>query len=836
MRILYVEDNQIDVDLVEHILSRSAINSQLTHTSTIESAKKIIGKDLLLFDLILIDLGLPDGNGLELLQWIREKNFPLAVVILTGSGDQETALTALKSGADDYLVKDDAVKFTEENTSLSRTLESALTYFQRHNHFLSRPLNVLYAEHHLIDVDLTLRYLSKHAPNIHLTIADDSEQVLKLLPTSPEDKCKFDLLLLDYRLPTLDALQLTKELRQQRLLDIPIVLVSGQSSVDLAIQAQRLGINDYLVKHENYLLQLPSTLEKVFNESEVHRQQKKLKLAQVVFQNALEALVVTDMNGIIESVNPAYTTMTGYSAEEVIGNKISIVKSDKQDNAFYKQLWTQLTEEGHWQGEIWNRRKNGDDYPQLLTINTSYEQNNSPSHYVGVMTDITQIKNSEAHLQHLAHYDSLTDLPNRVLLQIQLQHALNLAKRTRDQLAVLFIDLDRFKNINDSLGHSYGDELLVSLSQRLLENLAVPDSLCRMGGDEFILIIENLRSPEEAAEMAQLIIKVLEQPFVLSEEHEVFVNASIGICLYPHDGKTSETLIKNADIAMYQAKQEGRNTYRFYTPELTDQVRQRLEMEAKLRRALTNEEFILHYQPQVESSSGLIIGCEALVRWQPKDHDLVSPAEFIPLAEETGLIVPIGKWVLNQACTQAKKWMDSGYFFGKISVNLSVRQLYHEDITKTVSEILQQTGLPSERLKLELTESMIMEGGSKAVNLLQSLKDLGVSLSLDDFGTGYSSLSYLKRFPLDELKIDQSFLRDLTDNKVDQGIVTIIIDMAKTFNLKVIAEGVETKTQLEFLIEKQCTASQGYYFSRPVDAEMIAILLKNNQSLTPIEN
>ena len=696
---------------------------------------------------------------------------------------------------------------------------------------MSRPIQVLYAEHHRVDIDLTLRYLSKHAPNIHLTIANDADQVLQLLPVTPDNECEFDLLLLDYRLPTLNALQLTKELRQQRKLDIPIVLVSGQGSVDLAVLSQRLGINDFLVKHENYLLLLPATIEKVFNESQVHRQQEKLKLAQVVFQNALEALVVTDTNGIIESVNPAFTTMTGYSAKEVIGKNTSIVKSDRQDDAFYQQLWQQLKKAGHWQGEIWNRRKNGENYPQLLTINTSYELNHSPSHYVGVMTDISQIKDSEAHLQHLAHYDPLTDLPNRTLLQIHLQHALNLAITNKNKLAVLFIDLDRFKNINDSLGHSFGDALLVELSQRLRNKLPISDSLCRMGGDEFLLIMENISSPEEASETAQLILNIIEPSFILNDEYEVYVNASIGICLYPEDGSTAESLVQNADIAMYQAKQEGRNTYRFYTPELTERVRQRLEMEAKLRRALSNDEFILHYQPQVDSSSGLIIGCEALVRWQPKDQDLVSPAEFIPLAEDTGLIVPIGKWVLKEACTQAKKWLDSGYSFGTISVNLSVRQLYYEDISKTVREVLQQTGLPANRLKLELTESMIMEGGPKAVNLMQSLKDLGVSLSLDDFGTGYSSLSYLKRFPLDELKIDQSFVKDLTENKVDQGIVIIIIEMAKTFKLEVIAEGVETKSQLNFLIENGCTASQGYYFSRPLTKKRILELLSKNEAL-----
>jgi diguanylate cyclase (GGDEF)-like protein/PAS domain S-box-containing protein len=555
------------------------------------------------------------------------------------------------------------------------------------------------------------------------------------------------------------------------------------------------------------------------------RADTNLRQAAAVFENTREGVVITDLTPGILTVNRAYVRITGYEEAEVLGCNPSLLKSGRQDETFYQALWASLREVGHWQGEIWNRRKNGEIYPQLLTINTVNDAEGLPSHYVGVMTDISQLKQSEARLEHLAHYDPLTDLPNRLLLRSRLEHALERAERDRQQVAVLYIDLDRFKNVNDSLGHPVGDELLAALARRLRQRLREDDTLGRLGGDEFLVELENLERTQFAASVAQTLIQLLEQPFTLPSGHEVYVGASIGISLYPDDGDTVTELIKNADVAMYQAKEQGRNTARFYTPTLTVAANERLELEARLRRALANGEFVLHYQPQVDTRSGAVIGCEALVRWNSPEEGMISPARFIPLAEETGLIVPLGTWVLRTACIQAKAWLDAGKPL-RMAVNLSGRQLQQRDVVQRVAAILEETGLPAEYLKLELTESMIMGQGEQAAELLHALKSLGPRLSIDDFGTGYSSLAYLKRFPIDELKIDQSFVRDIPHDPNDMEIAAAIIALARNLNLKVMAEGVETAEQLDFLTRQGCHAYQGYLFSQPVPAEAFERLLR----------
>jgi diguanylate cyclase (GGDEF)-like protein/PAS domain S-box-containing protein len=556
------------------------------------------------------------------------------------------------------------------------------------------------------------------------------------------------------------------------------------------------------------------------------RSETALRQAAAVIASTREGVMITDMTPAIVAVNRAFTEITGYQEEEVLGRNPGMLKSGRYDPSFYQSMWAAIRETGHWQGEIWNRRKSGEVYPQLITISTVTDKHGNATHFAAVMTDISQLKRSQSELQKLAHFDPLTGLPNRLLVQSRLQHAVEHAKRERKQVAVMFIDLDRFKNVNDSLGHPAGDELLSLVATRLRQRVRDDDTLGRWGGDEFLLVLESIQRPEDVAGLAQTIIQLVETPFVLPSGHTVYVGASIGISWYPDDGQTVTELIQHADVAMYQAKEQGRNTLRFYTPALTRAANERLDTEARLRRGLAKNEFVLHYQPQVDVATGKLTGCEALVRWNDPDRGLIPPDRFIPVAEEIGLIVPLGEWVLRTACGQAQAWRTAGLPELVMAVNLSARQLDQKDLVSGTASILARTGLPPGLLKLELTESMIMTRGNDAIDLLLGLKNLGVWLSIDDFGTGYSSLAYLKRFPIDELKIDRGFVRDIPQDKSDMEIAATVIAMAKGLRLKVVAEGVETAEQLSFLSQQGCNTYQGYFHSHPLPAEQFTELLR----------
>ena len=550
--------------------------------------------------------------------------------------------------------------------------------------------------------------------------------------------------------------------------------------------------------------------------------EEKLRLNAAVVASTRDGVIITDLESRILAVNPAYTEITGYHEAEVVGQNPRLLQSGRHGRAFYQAMWASIREMGYWRGELWNRRKNGELYPQWLTISVVRNDQGEATHYIGVLTDISQIKHAEERLDRLAHYDPLTDLPNRRLAQLRLTHAVEQAQRHGYRLGVLFIDLDRFKTVNDSLGHPVGDELLQAIARRLSQRLRQEDTLARLGGDEFLVVLEYLQRPEEAAAVAQILISRLEQPFTLAGGQELYVSASIGISLYPDDGHSAADLIQHADTAVYQAKMQGRNTYRFYTEALTRTAHERLDLESRLRRALERNEFLLHYQPLMSVEEERMIGVEALVRWQPPDEALVPPLRFIPLAEETGLIVPLGEWVLRTACAQAKSWLDAGSPPLLLAVNLSARQFQQPDLIARIQAILTDTGWPVACLELEITESTLMEQGQQAVTTLMALKELGVRLAIDDFGTGYSSLAYLKRFPIDKLKIDQSFVRDIPHDPNDMEIASAIIALAHNLRLEVLAEGVETPDQLAFLRERGCDASQGYLFSRPLPAEELA--------------
>jgi diguanylate cyclase (GGDEF)-like protein/PAS domain S-box-containing protein len=552
-----------------------------------------------------------------------------------------------------------------------------------------------------------------------------------------------------------------------------------------------------------------------------------MRLSRQVFDNTAEGILITDAYFNVLEVNQAYLNITGYSREEIIGEKPVVMNTGLHNQQYYDELWRTLREEGKWVGEIWSRRKNGESYPEWLSISAVTDSKKMVQNYVAVFTDITQRKQSEERLQFLATHDALTHLPNRMLLQERLEQGLLRARRNHGKLAVLFIDLDRFKVINDTLGHHAGDMLLQEAAHRLKECLRVSDTVARQGGDEFVVLIEDFADVQYLTGVVRKIMSVLAQPFILLNQ-ELYISASIGISVYPEDGMDIFSLLKNADVAMYRAKESGKNTFQFYAAESNVHSMERLALENNLRRALERKEFVLHFQAKVNLRTGKIIGAEALLRWQHPELGLITPADFIPLAEETGLIIPIGAWVLEEACRQAYTWKKAVGFSIRVGVNLSARQFREDGLHQTIANALIHSGLTADCLELEITESMIMQNAERAAGLLQHFRELGTLVLIDDFGTGYSSLGYLKHFPIDSLKIDRSFVRDIPQDSDDMAITQAIIALARSLNLKVVAEGVENREQLKYLREQGCDLMQGYLFSMPLPAEEFLEFLRDN--------
>ena len=542
-----------------------------------------------------------------------------------------------------------------------------------------------------------------------------------------------------------------------------------------------------------------------------------VNLANAVFHCTQEAIVVTDPDGKVIAVNPAFTTVSGYSALEVVGRSMRSLQSGRHGRAFYRELWARVGEKGYWQGEIWNKRKNGEIYPALLTLSSVRDPEGQVTHFIGTTADLSRIKKSELELDHVAHHDELTGLPNRRLLISHLDRALNRATRQRTMGAVLFIDLDRFKLVNDSLGHGTGDELLRLVTQRLRSSLRTADFLARFGGDEFIVLLEQT-SHDGAGTVAQHVIDRLSEPFLLPEGDEIYIGASVGISFFPEDSTRAEQLLQHADAALYQAKAAGKSTYRVYSSDLTAVANSRLTIEAQLRRALERDEFVLHYQPLVSLVTGTVFGLEALIRWDDPERGFVAPGEFLPVAEETGLIVPIGNRMLKVAAAQMKTWREAGLALDLMAVNISPRQFRHLDFADSLAATLRETGLPPELLELEITEETLMDSLAATRTTLAALKSLGVGLAVDDFGTGYSSLAYLKTLPCDTLKIDRSFITDLGQDPASGAIVTAIIRLAECLGLAVLAEGIETQHQRDILSESGCLMGQGHLFARAVPA------------------
>lgn len=548
----------------------------------------------------------------------------------------------------------------------------------------------------------------------------------------------------------------------------------------------------------------------------------QLRLSAQVFAESGEAIAVTDVRGAFVSVNRAFTEVTGYSFDDVRGQNPRILQSGRHDSAFYAAMWKKLAETGGWQGEVWNRRKSGEIYPEWLNITAVRDPGGEIKHYVAIFSDITERKAAHARIEYLAHHDPLTGLPNRSLLRERLEQEISRARRTEAHIGVLFLDLDRFKTINDSLGHAVGDRLLREVANRLRASLRDSDIVCRQGGDEFIVVLPDLKSGTDAAHAARQLIDALQQPVDVGSQ-VIHTSTSIGIAVFPEDGHTTSALLKAADMAMYHAKESQRGTFSFFTRELNERANERMALDSRLRAAVQQREFHLHFQPQWSLGDGRLTGLEALVRW-PCDGEWISPARFIPIAEENGQIVALGAWIMEEACTQAARWRTRGFSL-TVAVNVSPVQVRRDDLAGRVRHVLKKTGLPAEALELEITESLMMGDDPQALAVLAALKELGIKLAIDDFGTGYSNLAYLKRFNVDRLKIDQSFVRDIDRKPEAAAIVNAVIGMGRQLGLNTLAEGVETEAERAALTKAGCDDVQGYLLGRPIPANEIDALL-----------
>ncbi len=685
---------------------------------------------------------------------------------------------------------------------------------------MSQKVNILHLEDNQRDAELVEALL--HSNDIDCTITwVESESAF----TTALGKGDIHLIISDYALPDFNGLAALK-IATQTSPETPFILFSGTLGEEAAIDCLRNGAIDYVLKHRCKRL-IPAVRRALSDAQQRHQRQlaeDALRLRNCAIEASVNAIIIT--NNIsphrpIEYVNPAFERMTGYTAAEAIGHNCRFLQGENPDLSEVEGIRAIIREQREGRVIIKNYRKDGSLFWNDLHLAPVRNLDGCITHFIGILNDITEIKLYQEQLEHQAKYDPLTNLPNRSLMYDRLEQAMIYAQSHQRWVGVAFIDLDHFKLINDGIGHYVGDQVLTTVAKRLKTTVRAIDTVARLGGDEFVVVLYDLAqgdTDDTIVNFLQRLLDVVRQPAMIADQ-EFNLTCSIGFSLYPQDGRDAETLLRNADTAMYRAKEQGRDNFQFYTPAMRERLSERLILESSLRQALTRQEFVLHYQPQVDLRSGRIVGAEALIRWQHPTLGLVSPLRFIPVAEDTGLIVPIGEWVIRTACAQNKAWQVAGLPPITVAVNVSARQFRQKGLAAFVTQVLEDTQLEACYLELELTESLIMQNAEETIITLQNLKALGVRLAIDDFGTGYSSLAYLKRFPVDRLKVDQSFVREISSNTDDAVIVRAVISLGHSLNIDVIAEGVESRVQLEFLQTHDCNEVQGYYFGKPTMPE-----------------
>lgn len=777
-------------------------------------------------DIVVTDILMPIMDGLKMSERIQALDTHVQIIIITAFEEPRYFHQAIELGVHQYVNKPVKMAILEQALlKCARELraEAALKEIEERYRVLFKlshiAISVTDADHQSQPFVVEK---SNGKPILEGALVDCNEAFLKLLDCQDLQVLK-DQGQSIYSLMTEPSATLFNQLVHEELLvrgftrEFEIELIN-QNQVKIPVIAQL--ILRYSKTGE------PMEIWGVMTDIRERRKiEEKLRLSAKVFESSRDAIIISDHDNKIISVNQAFSEITGYSSEEIIGKNPNVLRSGRHDREFYQQLWSELKHKGHWQGEIWNRRKNGEIYPEWISISPVYDTTNDVSHFIAIFSDITDIKTSEAHIEFLANYDPLTQLPNRRLFIDRLDQAIKTATREKNRLAVLFFDLDHFKTINDSLGHSIGDQMLIDVGGRINSCMREIDSLSRLSGDEFAALITDIDDISDVITVVKKIIEVIRNVFKI-DQYELHVTISVGISIFPNDGENYEVLLKNADTAMYCAKNNGRDNFEFFSSAMSTQALERLSLEGSLRKAFENNDLKVFYQPQVQVDTGKIIGMEALLRWPHPEIGMIPPDKFIPLAEETGLIIPIGKWVLAEACRQNKAWQDKGLIAVPVAVNLSSVQFRQHNLLEIVQNTLQESGLKACFLELELTESLLMDCSEYNVTLLREFRQLGVHLSIDDFGTGYSSLSYLKRFPISKLKIDRSFSMGIPADKNSASITSAIISLGHDLEMSVIAEGVENEAQLNFLQAHQCDEIQGYLFSKPVPSEEMVKLLR----------
>ena len=680
---------------------------------------------------------------------------------------------------------------------------------------MTEPLHVLIVEDRASDAELMVLRLEDEGFDPDWVRVETEPSYLAELDATP------DLILSDWRLPKFSGLRALNLVRG-RGLDIPFVIVSGAIGEEAAVDAVHQGADDYVLKDR--LARLGPAVRRALEAKRLRDEQRlaeaALRQAAMAFESSTEGVTLTDIDGTIVAVNRAFIEITGYTEAEVLGRNPRILKSGRHDETFYRDMWATLTATGRWRGEIWNRRKDGDIFPEWLTISAVKDERDRTTHYVGVFSDVGSAKRAEQQIEFLAQHDALTGLPNRGLLRDRLEQALRRAHQASRMVGVLSLDIDRFGKVNDGLGHGVGDGLLQAIAGRMADQLGADDSLARFGGNEFLIVVGDARSAANVARLAREYQDSLALPFSV-DGHEVVVTCCVGVSLYPTDGLDAVTLLHHAVAAMRQAKIRGHNSMAFVDVGRAAGLEDGVELERLLRGAVARDELVVHYQPQVDLADGSLVGVEALVRWQHPERGLLSPEHFIPLAEELGIVGEIGEWVVTESCRQVAAWQADGLAVPRVAVNLSAQQLEREDLAAMVEAALVAAGIGPERLELEVTESAIMRHAETAAAVMGDLRSLGVELAMDDFGTGYSSLSQIRRLPLRRLKIDMSFVHDIGRDPAAEAITRAIIAMAGGLGLQTIAEGVGREDQATFLRDAGCDFAQGYLYGRPVPPDAL---------------